>query len=398
MPLVERLKFRFTKNYDAVPDVIAAAPGRVEFIGNHTDYNNGPVMGAAIDRYVFVALRRIEESVFRFSSGNSSYVAVEDPTQKLKGKGSWINYPLGVYDSVIRRGLKPSGGFELAVDSDVPMGAGLSSSAALELAVCQALCTVYGLGLSREEMALASREAENEFVGMPCGILDQGVSAMGTSGSLVYIDCRDMLFSTIPLGENYSIWIFNTHKKHSLVESMYSERHKECSQAVDGLNGVGLRIQYLADISPANFQSAKSRLLGTLSNRAEHIVSEIERVNRVKHLLEGGRVSEAGQLLFESHASSRDLFENSVEELDYLVEILKSLPNVIGARLTGGGFGGAVMALTEDAFSPDYAESVASAYRGRFGQPPEVIQCRLSDGVRIVERIDSTDTIEPALG
>lgn len=398
MPLVERLKFRFTKNYDAVPDVIAAAPGRVEFIGNHTDYNNGPVIGAAIDRYVFVALRRIEESVFRFSSGNSSYVAVEDPTQKLKGKGSWINYPLGVYDSLIRRGLKPSGGFELAVDSDVPMGAGLSSSAALELAVCQALCTVYGLGLSREEMALASREAENEFVGMPCGILDQGVSAMGTSGSLVYIDCRDMLFSTIPLGENYSIWIFNTHKKHSLVESMYSERHKECSQAVDGLNGVGLRIQYLADISPANFQSAKSRLLGTLSNRAEHIVSEIERVNRVKHLLEGGRVSEAGQLLFESHASSRDLFENSVEELDYLVEILKSLPNVIGARLTGGGFGGAVMALTEDAFSPDYAESVASAYRGRFGQPPEVIQCRLSDGVRIVERIDSTDTIEPALG
>lgn len=398
MPLVERLKFRFTKNYDAVPDVIAAAPGRVEFIGNHTDYNNGPVIGAAIDRYVFVALRRIEESVFRFSSGDSSYVAVEDPTQKLKGKRSWINYPLGVYDSLIRRGLKPSGGFELAVDSDVPMGAGLSSSAALELAVCQALCTVYGLGLSREEMALASREAENEFVGMPCGILDQGVSAMGTSGSLVYIDCRDMLFSTIPLGENYSIWIFNTHKKHSLVESMYSERHKECSQAVDGLNGVGLRIQYLADISPADFQSAKSRLLGTLSNRAEHIVSEIERVNRVKHLLEGGRVSEAGQLLFESHASSRDLFENSVEELDYLVEILKSLPNVIGARLTGGGFGGAVMALTEDAFSPDYAESVASAYRGRFGQPPEVIQCRLSDGVRIVERIDSTDTIEPALG
>jgi galactokinase len=398
MPPVERLKFRFKKNYDAVPDVIAAAPGRVEFIGNHTDYNNGPVIGAAIDRHVFVALRRTEEAVFRFSSGDSSVASVEDPSQKHKGEASWINYPLGVYDSLIRRGLKPSGGFELAVDSDVPMGAGLSSSAALELAVCQALCTAYGLGLSREEMALASREAENEFVGMPCGILDQGVSAMGKSGSLVYIDCRKMLFSTIPLGENYSIWIFNTHKKHSLVESMYSERHKECSQAVDGLNGAGMGIQCLADISLADFQSAKSRLLGTLSNRAEHIVSEIERVNRVKHLLEGGRVSEAGQLLFESHASSKDLFENSVEELDYLVGILKSLPNVIGARLTGGGFGGAVMALTEDAFSPNYAESVASAYRGRFGQSPEVIQCRLSDGVRIMESIEATDTIEPALG
>ncbi len=398
MPLVERLKVHFKNNFDAIPDVIAAAPGRVEFIGNHTDYNNGPVIGAAIDRNVFVALRRIEESVFRFSSGDSISISIEDPTLKLSDEESWINYPLGVYNSLIRRGLKPSGGFEMAVDSDVPAGAGLSSSAALELAVCQALCDAYQLDLNREEMAQASREAENDFVGMPCGILDQGVSAMGKSGYLVYIECKDIEFSAIPLGENYSIWIFNTHKKHSLVESMYSERHKECSQAVDALRGKGIEIQCLADISPSDFDSVKNQLEERLSSRAEHIVSEIDRVKRVKSLLEDGNTLEAGQLLFESHASSRDLFENSVEELDYLVGILKSLPNVLGARLTGGGFGGAVMALTEDAFSAKYAESVASAYRGRFGRSPEVIQCRLSDGVRVVERMEAKDTIESAPG
>ncbi len=360
MALVDRLKFLFEKNYNAVPDVVGAAPGRVEFIGNHTDYNNGPVIGAAIDRHVYVALRRIEESVFRFSSGDSPFVSIKDPAQKRSGEESWINYPLGVYDSLIRRGLKPSGGFELSVESDVPAGAGLSSSAALELAVSQALCHVYQLALSREEMAVASREAENDFVGMPCGILDQGVSAMGRSGSLVYIDCREVLFSTIPLGEDYSIWIFNTHKKHSLVESMYSKRHEECSKAVDGLRKAGLKIECLADVSLADFVRNKNSLEKTLSNRAEHIVSEIDRVDRVRDLLDDGKIDEAGQLLFESHASSRDLFENSVEELDYLVGVLKSLPDVIGARLTGGGFGGAVMALTGDAFSPKYAEAVAS--------------------------------------
>lgn len=398
MPLVDRLKLRFAKNYDAVPDVVAAAPGRVEFIGNHTDYNNGPVIGAAIDRNVFVALRRIGEPVFRFSSGDSPFTSIEEISQKLSGENSWINYPLGVYNSLIRRGLKPSGGFELAIESDVPAGAGLSSSAALELAVSQALCQAYQLNLSQEEMALASREAENEFVGMPCGILDQGVSALGKSGCLVYIDCRDVLFSTIPLGDNYSIWIFNTHKKHSLVESMYSERHQECSQAVESLRGAGLELECLADVSLVEFESAKRHLDKTLSKRAEHIVSEIDRVKRVRNLLEDGKISEAGSLLFESHASSRDLFENSVEELDYLVSILKSLPGVIGARLTGGGFGGAVMALTGDSFSPSYAESVASAYRGRFGHSPEVIQCRLSDGVRVIEGMKTADTIESTLG
>ncbi len=398
MRIVERLKSQFESNYAASPELVTAAPGRVEFIGNHTDYNNGPVIGAAIDRRTYVALRRIEEPVFRFSSGSAKVVAVEDPSNKRNGELSWINYPLGVYNSLIRRGLKPAGGFELTIESDIPSGAGLSSSAALELAVSQALCEAYKLDLSPEEMAVASREAENEFVGMPCGIMDQGVSAMGRSGCLVYIDCGTIGFSTIPLGENFSIWIFNTHKKHSLVESLYSQRHIECAEAVEGLKEAGLDLSCLADVSVEDFEAVKSRLSGTIGKRAEHIVTEIDRVRKVKRLLEAGNVAEAGRLLFESHQSSKELFENSVEELDYLVRILRSMPGVVGARLTGGGFGGAVMALTEDSFTPIYAESVASAYRGKFGESIEAIQCRLSDGARVLERVEDADTNGSARG
>lgn len=383
--MIERLKERFKSNYQASPAVIAAAPGRVEVIGNHTDYNQGPVIGAAIDRGVVVALRRIDEAVFRFSSADSSVIEISDSSQRQRGVASWLNYPLGVYNALIRRGLNASGGFEMSVESDVPSGAGLSSSAALELASGKAFSEAYGLTIGSDELAVAGREAENEFVGVPCGILDQGVSACGKAGHLVHIDCRELKFSTMPLGDDFSIWIFNTHKKHSLVESMYSQRHEECRKAVEQLKLAGLEIEYLADVTPEEFEANKKSMDTEIAKRAEHIVYEIDRVKRVRALLAEGKSAEAGKLLFESHASSRDLFENSVEELDYLVRILESMPDVVGARLTGGGFGGAAMALAGEAFTETYAESVASAYRGYFGETPVVIRCRIADGARVLE-------------
>ncbi len=399
MSSLEILKERFRERFDARPEVIAVAPGRVEVVGNHTDYNLGSVIGAAIDRYVYVGLRRVDEPVFRFSSSGFHVVTVDDSSSRQSGKSSWVNYPLGVYNSLIRRGLKPSGGFEMAVESNVPSGAGLSSSAALELAAAKAFCEAYGLELGLDELAIASREAENEFVGVPCGILDQGVSALGKSGHLVHIDCRELKFSVIPLGESYSIWIFNTHKKHSLVESLYSERNKECMRAVESFKKTGLEIESLSELSSSEFEDARSSLDPVVGRRAEHVVREIERVERVRELLERGEVVEAGRLLFASHASSRDLFENSVEELDYLVDILESMPGVLGARLSGGGFGGAAMALTGESFTMDYAQSVASAYRGRFGQSPELLQCQVADGARIVEVAGvKTERIESPLG
>ncbi len=374
----------FTEHFQSQPQFLATAPGRVEVIGNHTDYNQGPVIGAAIDKGVSVALRRIDERAFRFASSDFPFVETNDSSSKQNGDDAWANYPLGVYNALIRRGLQQSGGFEIAVKSDVPSGAGLSSSAALELASAKAFCAAYELELSDKELAIACREAENEFVGVPCGILDQGVSAFGKTGHLVHIDCREIEFSTIPLGSEYSIWIFNTHQKHSLVESMYATRHEECFEAVKQLESLGLDISYLADITPQQFEAHKDRLSPNVRKRAEHVVCEIERVKQVCALLAEGKVSEVGGLLFDSHESSRTLFENSIEELDYLVSILKSMPEVIGARLTGGGFGGAAMALAGEAFTQSYAQSVASAYRGRFGEEPDVLHCQVSEGARLL--------------
>ena len=386
MKSIDQIERSFLKLYGSDPTVVSAAPGRVEFIGNHTDYNLGPVIGVAIDRRIFVAIRRIEERVFRFASGESSdFFTLNELSSPVEGENSWVNYPIGVYNCLVRRGMDSEGGFELFVDSNLPTGAGLASSAALELASGKAFCESFGLEIQLEELAVACKEAENEFVGVPCGILDQGVSAFGKEGSLVHIDCRDMLFSVIPLGKNLSIWIFNTHKKHALVESLYSKRHEECLEAVNGLVKAGLEISCLADVSMDTFEDAKGSLDERIAKRAKHIVGEIYRVEEVKRALVEGNVEKAGKLLFQSHASSRDLFENSIPELDFLVDILRSMPGVLGARLTGGGFGGAVMALAKPDFTKIYAESVASAYRGRFGEEPETLECHSADGACILE-------------
>jgi len=382
--LIELADRRFREACGRAPEALGLAPGRVEFIGNHTDYNNGLVIGAAIDRYVAVAAGRREAPGMRLISGSGKEVALSDLSKPLDGEDSWANYPLGVYHALARRGLKLDGGLELAVESDLPVGAGLSSSAALELATAQALRQLGGLELSPAELAVACREAENGFVGLPCGILDQGVSAHGKSGHLVCIDCSGPTFETLPLGEEHCLWIFNTHKKHSLIDSLYETRHRECQEALRGLRRAGLDIQWLAEATPEQFMAVKDRIDPTLAKRAQHVIEENERVKRTKKVLEAGDIETAGELLFASHRSSRLLFENSCEELDYLVDILSSMPGVLGARLTGGGFGGAVMALARPSMSEKYAKAVAAAYRGRFGKEPETLRCRAADGAQAV--------------
>lgn len=380
-----RLIERFSRAFGGQPDLLSAAPGRVEFIGNHTDYNQGPVIGAAIDRRVYAALRRTREPKFRFASGaDGAVVEVLDPSRPTQGPNRWVNYPLGVYAALIRRGLVPDGGFEIAFDSDVPPGAGLSSSAAIELATAFALNAAYGLQLDAKELALCGREAENTFVGVPCGILDQGVSAYGEAGHLVLIDCRSNAFSRLAFPGGSSIWIFNTSKKHSLLDSLYAKRHAECHEAVDRLRAAGLAIDCLADVSIGAFEESRSALPATVAKRAEHVIREIARVREVESALRVGDLRRVGRLLVESHASSRDLFENSIVELDFLVDTLSAMPGVLGARLTGGGFGGAAMALAEPEFTEAYAQSVAAGYRGKFGYEPEVIRCAIGGGASLL--------------
>jgi galactokinase len=297
---------------------------------------------------------------------------------KQSGAGSWANYPLGVIAAWPSFGLRPPAGFDFLAISDLPTGAGLSSSAALELASALALLALSGQTAPRATVVQLCRQAENEFVGVPCGILDQGVSGFGRKDHLVFIDCRGPKFAPVPLPGGACFWIFNTHTKHALVDGLYAARHRECMTAAR-LLGVPL----LADLTPAALAATQAPLPPVELRRAQHIVAEIARVEATVGALRAGDLVAVGRLLTASHRSSQLLFENSTPALDFLVDRLAAAPHVFGARLTGGGFGGAVMALTSPGFTAADAAAVAAAYAEKFGGPPDVLRAQTGDGAAL---------------
>ncbi|MBL64094.1 MAG: galactokinase [Opitutae bacterium] len=361
---------------------MAQAPGRIEFLGNHLDYNGGPVLGAAIDGIVCALAMPREEPTIRLFSESFEDAVVEtslDDASPRKGPEAWSNYPLGILWALREKGLAPTQGFELILTTDLPLSAGLSSSAAVELATALALLQLGDHTLDKTELARLCRRAENEFVGMPCGLLDQGVSAHGEANKLVRIDCRDETFSTLPFPENTELQVFDTGLKHDLVDSLYSTRHEECGDALEALrkNQPDLPCLAAADAEAL----AASSLPEPIAQRARHVIEETARVEQAVALLEDkAPPEEIGPLLFASHASSRELFANSCPELDFLVDDLQGKPGVLGARLTGGGFGGAVLAWTSHEFSGEVAEQTIEAYQKTFGKRPEIHKFKVSEG------------------
>lgn len=381
----ENISQLFEATFGRRPSVIATAPGRIEFVGNHTDYNGGLVLGAAIDRSITTGLDQRSDRVIRIHSidhGDSPEIDL-DNIKPLEGEYSWLNYSLGVLNVLLQEGLRVDHGFDLLIESTLPVGAGLSSSAALELSTAYALTAAYGGNFDREALARVCRRAENEFVGVPCGILDQGVSSFGKKNHLVLVDARNESFDTVPISEEIRFWIFNSHHKHSLVESLYATRFRECMEARDLLSNY-YDIEWLSDLSPAQVQIHRVELPDELYRRALHITEENERVKNSITLLADGKLKETGNLLFASHESSRVLFENSTPELDFMVNRLRESSGVFGARLTGGGFGGAVMAMTDASFSIEDAKRIADRYEEHLNDRPDILYASTSDGARVL--------------
>ncbi|HEY8993252.1 MAG TPA: galactokinase [Lacunisphaera sp.] len=377
------LSDQFQHAFGRTPAAVARAPGRVEFIGNHTDYNGGAVLGAAIDRYVTVAAAPNAAGQFRLrsTSGAKPIDLTAAPSARLEGADAWANYIFGVWHGLGDFKLPRPAGFDVLVDSDLPAGAGLSSSAALELATALALLKLAGApAIAPAQLATLGRHAENKYVGVPCGILDQGTSAHGQAGHLVHIDCRGPVFSVVPFPTSAHLWIFNTKEKHALIDGLYATRHRECLDAAKTL-GVAL----LADLTPAQLAQKVDAPSGHAlppeqAKRAKHIVEEHARVHDTVAALEKGDLAAVGRLLTASHRSSQHLFENSTPSLDRLVDLLEKHPAVLGARLTGGGFGGAVMALTRDTFTQSDAEAIAAQTAHR----PEMIHLQAADGAKLL--------------
>ena len=378
----------FVRQFNHAPSVCAYAPGRLEFIGNHVDYNGGLVLGAAIDRGIQSAVARRSDRKIRVVSPQfgSALEADLDHLAPIKGADAWANYPLGVARSLAHNGCVFPAGFDLAIEGDLPPGAGLSSSAALELSTAVALAGLFGFNPGPHNLARWCRQAENEFVGMPCGILDQGVSAFGQAARLVLIDCRAETFSTVPMPDSGRFWVFNTGVKHALVDSLYATRRRECEAALQALRPYYPSAVLLADLSSSDIERRREHLSPEQYRRALHVTQEIERVQATTRALEQGNLVEVGRLLTASHQSSRELFQNSCAELDFLVDHLVRLPGVYGARLTGGGFGGAVMALTNPEYNMKSAGPVAVAYEKEFNHALAVFTARTGGGARILLR------------
>jgi len=383
MDLYEHVVAGFRDIAGRPPECVSAAPGRLEFIGNHTDYNGGNVMGLAVDRAVAAAAAlRSDGRIILHSPDHGDAVDIDAAAlHKLSGASSWANYPLGVIQVLGEEGISLSGGLDMVFASDLPAGAGMSSSAAIELATALAVASLAGRELAPARLAGLCRRAENDFVGMPCGILDQGVSAFGQKDALVHIRTCDEAFSTVPIPSNVHFWVFNTNKKHALTDSQYANRFNECAQALERLK------QHLPEITfltSATLQHAEQFLEGDIRKRASHVIAEHARVAEADAALRKGDLARVGQLLFDSHESSRVLFENSTPELDFLVQCLASQKNVYGARLTGGGWGGAVMAMTSEHFGQAHGTDVAGQYEERFGLRADTFHVKVGHGARLL--------------
>ena len=377
---------------------IARAPGRVNLIGEHTDYNDGLVLPIAIDletRIEFVTTDDGLVDLTRAETGERAVIDLDRRSSPETGRrGDWTDYVAGTAWAIRAAGGRPRG-FVGVLGGDLPIGQGLSSSAALELASAWALAageppllTGDHGGVDRMGVARACQRAENEFVGVPCGILDQFAVAFGPEGAALLLDCRSLEHRPVPLPADAALLIAESGVTRELRGSGYAQRRKECEAAVAALAEVEPTVRSLRDATPELLELARDRLGDRLSRRARHVVSENERVEVAARALEGGDVAAAGRAFLASHASLRDDFDASVPAVDQLVDLAASIPGVLGARLTGGGFGGAVLVLAEAAAARRVATEISGAYRTPAGEAPIVRTVRAAEGAGLAAAAD----------
>ncbi|UCF97710.1 MAG: galactokinase [Spirochaetaceae bacterium] len=371
------------EEYGQDPDIIAQAPGRVNLIGEHTDYNEGFVLPMAIDYYVRVAVSRRKDQHLRFYSVDfNDRKRTSLSNLRFKKEDRWANYLKGVISILQTRGYI-SGGLSFSVAGNIPVGVGLSSSAALEVATAYAVQTLLGIDISGPELARIAQEAENSFVGVQCGIMDQFVSRMAKEGSAMFIDTRSMEYRHIPISlGNIKILITNSNVPRSLVESEYNQRRAECERCVSLLSsrkpGRALR-----DYSPEDLRDSMGLIPETTRKRCLHVVEENERVRDAESILRRNDIVSFGKLMNRSHESLRDQYEVSCPELDWLVKRAWETDGVYGSRMTGAGFGGCTVTLIEEKAIPKY-EIRLEAYERIFSFKPEIFLCHPADGAQII--------------
>lgn len=367
----------FKEVFGSNPDVIAAAPGRVNLIGEHVDYSDGFVLPFAISNRTTVSIKKRSDRRIRLASAQRQSAIFETTIDDLKpgSEGKWERYPLGVIWV-----LGISTGLDIFVDGKVPLGAGLSSSAALECSTATALNSLFNLGHDLRDLARLTQRAENEFVGVPCGIMDQSISLMGKAGHALLLDCRDLTTKLVPMdlaASNLELLIIDTQAHHSLVDGGYAERRAACESAASKLG------KTMRELTISELEANKSKLTEVEYRRARHAVSEIARVLECVNALESKNFSHVGELLNKSHASLRDDYNVSCSELDVAVDAANSA-GALGARMVGGGFGGSAIALINQSEIEKSKQAVTKSFIENGFKAPRFFQSLPSDGAQII--------------
>jgi galactokinase len=375
IPLDEAFRQRFLSY-----PLVFRAPGRTNLIGEHTDYNQGFVLPAAIDFYCSVAVSaREDRQLVIYSENLDALTFTELSAGPLEPTHSWSDYPLGVAAELQRLGYTLRGA-NLYIRSQVPIGAGLSSSAALEVSTSLALLRTSGISLDRVPLALLCQRAENNFAGAQCGIMDQFISCFGQANGALFLDCRSLAFEVVSLPQTWSIVLCNTNVKHSLSEGGYNRRHAESEQAVAIIRESLPGTQSLRDVSLPQLEQLRAKLPDVLYRRCRHVVTENLRVQETVRALAAGDFAAIKPLFLASHESLRDDYEVSCRELDVMVEIALAHPGVHGARMTGGGFGGCTVNLVERRDVQSFRSHIESRYAQATGLEPDIYITSASDG------------------
>lgn len=379
----------FESQFGLLPDVVARAPGRVNLIGEHTDYNEGYVFPAAIDREMLIAASMNDSSeVEIYSSDYQQLVTFQLDDLNPRSQFQWVNYLRGVL-KIMRDCGYPICGFRAVLSGNVPQGAGLSSSAAYEVAVLKLMNHFSSTEMSISDLAKLAQKAENEYIGVKCGIMDQFASAAGAVDSAIFLDCRSLEYRNVPLNlesMGASIVIVNSGVQRGLVDSEYNARRSECQQGAERLSVLmNRKVSSLRDVAVAEFERYSSQLSSTVARRCKHVISENQRVLDAVNALADKNLNLLGDLMFASHQSLKDDFQVSCLELDKIVEIAKSQDGVLGARMTGAGFGGCVVSLVKTSAIESFRKKLREDYFQPLSKPEEVYVCRAVAGASVIK-------------
>lgn len=385
---VSTLKQSFKEAYGKESEAIYFSPGRVNLIGEHTDYNGGFVFPCALSFGIYLLLRKNGEKYIQFRSLNQPEVvkiSLDNLTTRLENK-SWVNYPLGVFAQYVKRNIPITEGYDIMIWGNVPNGAGLSSSAALEVVTAYALNDQLGSQLDRTELALIGQKAEHEFALVNCGIMDQFASSQGKKDHAIFLNCDTLDFELVPVKlDGVKVVISNTHSPHKLDSGAYNDRVAQCQLALKQINTVK-SIKNLAELTEDEFVQVEKAITDTVAHkRARHVVGEVKRTTDAVEALKKGDLTTFGQLMNASHVSLRDDYEVTGPELDTMAEEAWKIEGVIGSRMTGGGFGGCTVSLVKDEAVDTFIEKVGKGYETKIGIKPDFYVAEIGDGAKRVE-------------